>query len=140
MQTSAVRSLSVTFPDSPLPEVPVDAELCFDSARPYAACLAFPVAPCDCTGGDARVCWYFSRDLLDEGRHAPAGSGDVNIRPGSAGDVLITLRTPSGRAVLSAPGDAVTAFLVEVFTLVPAGSESDHLDIDTALARLIAAG
>ncbi len=140
MHTSAVRPLPVTFPDGPLPDVPVDAELRFDTALPYAACLAFPVAPCSCTGGDARVCWYFSRDLLNEGRHAPTGSGDVTVRPGPAGEVLITLRTPSGRAVLSAPDDAVTAFLAEAFTLVPAGSEPDHLDIDTALARLRATG
>ncbi|MEU8516414.1 SsgA family sporulation/cell division regulator [Kitasatospora sp. NPDC048722] len=140
MQKSAVRPMPVTFPDSPLPDVTVHVELRFDTALPYAACLVFPLAPCDCTGSDAKVCWYFSRDLLNEGRHAPTGDGDVKVGPGSAGEILITLRGPDGQAVLSAPEDAVNAFLADSFTLVPAGSEGDHLDIDAALARLRTTG
>ncbi|MBV6696756.1 SsgA family sporulation/cell division regulator [Kitasatospora aureofaciens] len=140
MQMSTVRPMPVTFPDSSLPDVPVDAELRFDTSLPYAACLAFPLAPCTCTGDDARICWYFSRELLNEGRHVPVGSGDVKVRPGPEGEVLITLCGPTGKAaVLSAPEDAVTAFLSDSFALVPAGSESEHLNIDAALARLLAA-
>ncbi|MFE6056659.1 SsgA family sporulation/cell division regulator [Kitasatospora sp. NPDC056446] len=131
--------MPVTFPDSPLPDVPVVAELRFDPSLPYAACLAFPSARCDCPAvDDARLCWYFSRELLNEGRHAPAGSGDVRVRPGPDGEVLITLRGPTGKAVLSAPEEDVTAFLSDAFTLVPAGSESEYLDVDAALARLLA--
>jgi hypothetical protein len=139
MQLSTVRPVPVTFPDSALPDVPVDAELRFDTSLPYAACLAFPLTPCRCTGDGAQVCWYFSRELLNEGRHGPVGSGDVKVRPGREGEVLITLQGPTGNAaVLSAPGEAVTAFLSECFALVPAGSESDHLDVDAAVARLLA--
>ncbi|RKT09466.1 sporulation and cell division protein SsgA [Streptomyces sp. 1114.5] len=137
MQKSAVRPMPVTFPDSAAPDVPIDAELRFDAALPHAACLAFPFALNGCPGG-GELCWYFSRDLLNEGRHAPAGCGDVKVRPGPAGEVLITLRSPDGQSVLSAPEDVVTAFLVDSFTLVPAGSEADHLDVDAALARLCA--
>ncbi|MFB7617938.1 SsgA family sporulation/cell division regulator [Kitasatospora sp. NPDC056181] len=137
MPRSAVHPLPVTFPDSPLPDVAVDAQLSFDPGLPYAACLSFPLAGCSCTGSDPQVCWYFSRELLDEGRHAPAGSGDVKVCPGCAGEVLITLEGPVGRAVLSAPADAVTAFLADSFALVPAGSESRHLDIDAAVDRLL---
>ncbi|MFF2080069.1 SsgA family sporulation/cell division regulator [Kitasatospora sp. NPDC058162] len=139
MQLSTVRPVPVTFPDGPQPDVPVDAELRFDASLPYAACLAFPLTPCGCTGDAARVCWYFSRELLDEGRLGPVGSGDVQIRPGPGGEVLITLRGPVGRAVLSTPEHLVTAFLADTFALVPAGSESDHLDVDAALARLLPA-
>ncbi|MFF2147755.1 SsgA family sporulation/cell division regulator [Kitasatospora sp. NPDC058190] len=139
MQLSTVRPVPVTFPDSALPDVPVDAELRFDASLPYAACLAFPLTPCRCTGDGAQVCWYFSRELLNEGRHEPVGRGDVKVRPGPEGEVLITLQGPTGNAaVLSAPGEAVTAFLSESFALVPAGSESDHLDVDAAVARLLA--
>ncbi|MFF3073386.1 SsgA family sporulation/cell division regulator [Kitasatospora sp. NPDC057904] len=88
----------------------------------------------------SELCWYFGRDLLNEGRHAPAGSGDVRVRPGPAGEVLISLHGPDGHAVLSAPQGAVAGFLADAFTLVPAGSEGDHLDIDTVLARLRADG
>ncbi|MFJ3221353.1 SsgA family sporulation/cell division regulator [Kitasatospora sp. NPDC086801] len=128
--------MPVTFPDSPLPDVTVDAELRFDPALPYAACLAFPSAPC---GGDCEglgLCWYFSRELLNEGRHAQVGHGDVSVGPGPEGEVRITLRSPSGGAVLSAPEEAVTAFLADSFALVPVGRESDHLDLDAELARL----
>ncbi|MFG3224600.1 SsgA family sporulation/cell division regulator [Kitasatospora sp. NPDC048194] len=140
MQTSTVRPMPVTFPESALPDVPVDAELRFDTSLPYAACLAFPLSPCQCTDDGARVCWYFSRELLNEGRHQAVGSGDVKVRPGPDGEVLITLRGPTGNAaVLSAPEDVVTAFLSECFALVPPGSESDHLDLDAAVTRLLAA-
>ncbi|MER7771143.1 SsgA family sporulation/cell division regulator [Kitasatospora sp. NPDC096140] len=132
-----VHSMPVTFPDSPLPDVPVVAELRFDPDLPYAACLAFPIAPCECVTADARVCWYFSRELLNEGRHAPTGSGDVRVGPGPAGEVLITLCGPAGNAVLSAPEEDVTAFLSDCFSLVPEGSESEHLDVDATLARLL---
>ncbi|WP_406193215.1 SsgA family sporulation/cell division regulator [Kitasatospora sp. NBC_01560] len=139
MQSSAVRQVLVTFRDSLPSEAPVAAELRFDAALPYAARLAFPLTSCSCTGA-AAVCWYFSRDLLDEGRRGPAGDGDVAVRPGSPGEVLITLRGPDGEAVLSVPEDAVTGFLLDTFALVPAGSEPDFLDIDAGLARLRAAG
>lgn len=139
MRMSVVRPMPVTFPDSPLPEVPVDAELSFDTSLPYAACLSFPVSECDCTGDGPRVCWYFSRELLDEGRRTPVGRGDVRVGPGAGGDVLITLAGPTGAALVSAPAEAVAAFLADSFALVPAGSESDHLDVDAAVDRLLAA-
>ncbi|MBD0694845.1 SsgA family sporulation/cell division regulator [Streptomyces sp. CBMA123] len=139
MQLSTVRPVPVTFPDSAEPDVPVQAELRFDAGLPYAACLAFPLTPCRCTGDGARVSWYFSRELLNEGRLGPVGSGDVRICPGPEGEVLITLRGPVGRALVSAPEDVVTAFLSDSFALVPAGSESDHLDVDATVARLLTA-
>ncbi|MFC5890089.1 hypothetical protein RMN57_04000 [Kitasatospora sp. CM 4170] len=37
--------------------------------------------------------------------------------------------------MVSAPQDSMTGFLADSFTLVPAGAEGDHLDIDTLLAR-----
>ncbi|MFF4381431.1 SsgA family sporulation/cell division regulator [Kitasatospora sp. NPDC001547] len=133
-----VHPMPVTFPHSPLPDVPVTAELRFDPDLPYAACLAFPLTPCECAPSEAQVCWYFSRELLNEGRHAPTGSGDVLVSPGHEGEVLITLRGPDGgQAVLSAPEGEVSAFLSDSFLLVPAGTESEHLDVDAALARLL---
>ncbi|WP_354638010.1 SsgA family sporulation/cell division regulator [Kitasatospora camelliae] len=140
MPMTAVHAMSVTFPESLLPDVPVEAELSFDTSLPYAACLSFAVADCGCLDGGARVCWYFSRELLNEGRHAPAGHGDVRVRPGTCGDLLIALKAPTGHAVLSTSTASVAAFLADSFALVPAGSESDHLDVDTALARILAGG
>ncbi|MEV7924123.1 SsgA family sporulation/cell division regulator [Kitasatospora sp. NPDC088264] len=124
-------STAVTLPEGPFPDVTVEAQLRFDTSLPYAVCLVFPPLG---GGGEAR--WVFARDLLNEGRHAPAGHGDVTVAPGRAGRVLVTLCAENGRAVISIPADAVTAFLLDSFTLVPAGTESDHLDIDAVLDRI----
>ncbi|MFF2147019.1 SsgA family sporulation/cell division regulator [Kitasatospora sp. NPDC058190] len=121
------------FPKLCCPTSRIDAEF------PYAACLVFPSAPFGCASG-AGLCWHFGRELLNEGRHAPVGNGDVKVRPGPAGEVLITLQGSDGQAVVSAPQDAATGFLADSFTLVPAGSETDHLDVDTVFARLRAGG
>ncbi|MFB8201689.1 SsgA family sporulation/cell division regulator [Kitasatospora purpeofusca] len=137
---SAVQPVPVTLPGSPLPDVPVPAELRFDTALPYAVCLCLPLAACGASDDRLGVCWYFSRELLNEGRHAPVGGGDVKVSPGPHGDVRITLLSPAGHAVLSAPADLVTAFLADSYAMVPAGEESDHLDIDTTVTRLLGQG
>ncbi|GAA4836628.1 SsgA family sporulation/cell division regulator [Kitasatospora terrestris] len=139
MSMSAVRPMPVTFPESPLPHLPVPAELRFDADHPFAACLFFPVDECECVDGDEPVSWWFGRDLLNEGRCAPAGDGDVRVCPGAEGEIRITLVGETGQAVVSAPAEAVTAFLADSFRLVPAGSESEHLDIDALLAQCLGA-
>lgn len=131
MPVATTRSFSVTLPDSPYPRVAVEAALHYESADPYAVRLAFPpLGECPPVG------WVFGRDLLNEGRHAPAGVGDVTVSPGPTGEVLITLRGGTGRAVVSVPGEAVTGFLLDSFALVPAGRECEHLDLDGMLDRL----
>ncbi|MER6304379.1 SsgA family sporulation/cell division regulator [Kitasatospora sp. NPDC001539] len=135
MTVATCRSTAVTLPEGPFPDIAVEAHLRFDTSLPYAVCLAFP--PVGEQGGD-EIQWFFARDLLNEGRHAPSGCGDVTVRPGPEGQVLVTLRSRDGRAVISIPSDAVTAFLLDSFALVPAGSETDHLDIDDALGRILA--
>ncbi|WP_030234835.1 SsgA family sporulation/cell division regulator [Streptomyces sp. NRRL S-350] len=132
MPVTASRSTAVTLPEGPFPQVAVDAELRFDASLPYAVCLAFP--PLD-DGGEVQ--WVFARELLNEGRHTPVGHGDVAVAPGRDGQVLVTLRSPAGRAVISIPSDAVAAFLYDSYAVVPAGTESAHLDLDSALARLL---
>ncbi|WP_188307656.1 SsgA family sporulation/cell division regulator [Streptomyces sp. CBMA123] len=133
MTVATCRLTSVTLPEGPFPHVSVEAELRFDASLPYAVCLAFP--PVDDGGEELR--WFFARELLNEGRHAPAGYGDVTVAPGPRGQVLVTLRSREGRALISVPAEAVTAFLVDSFALVPAGREPEHLDVDAALARLL---
>ncbi|MGW4896718.1 SsgA family sporulation/cell division regulator [Kitasatospora sp. NPDC004240] len=135
---SAVHAMPVTFPHSPLPDVPVPAELRFEAALPYAAHLAFPLSTCDCTAGDdLSVCWTFGRELLNEGRHTHTGTGDVTVCPGPPGEIRITLQSATGNVTVAAPTDLITAFLADTYTLVPAGEESDHLDIDAALGHLL---
>ncbi|MFF8772329.1 SsgA family sporulation/cell division regulator [Kitasatospora sp. NPDC015120] len=129
-----VHQFDVSLPFSEFPHVPVRAWLRFDSSLPYGVCLSFG----RCTPEGSTLDWYFGRDLLSEGRYAPAGDGDVRVRPGGPGRTLIILRTAEREAVISAPAFAVTAFLAESFALVPAGTEPEVLDLDALCARLVA--
>ncbi|MFJ6617997.1 SsgA family sporulation/cell division regulator [Kitasatospora sp. NPDC091335] len=133
MTVATSWSTAVTLPEGPFPDVAVEAQLRFDTSLPYAVCLAFPPL-----GDDDGARWTFARDLLDAGCRAPVGCGDVTVAPGPAGRVLVTLRSPTSRAVISIPANVVTAFLQDTFSLVPAGAEPGHLDIDAALVRLLA--
>ncbi|MFG2909693.1 SsgA family sporulation/cell division regulator [Kitasatospora sp. NPDC048286] len=132
MTVATSWSIAVTLPEGPCPELAVEAQLRFDTASPYAVCLAFPPL-----GDDDRAEWTFARELLDGGLHGPVGSGDVTVAPGPAGRLLITLRSLGARAVVSVSAGVVTAFLLDSFRLVPAGAEAEHLDVDAALARLL---
>lgn len=131
MTVATSWSTAVTLPEGPCPDLAVEAQLRYDTASPYAVCLAFPPL-----GDDERAQWTFARELLDGGRHGPVGHGDVTVAPGPDERVLITLRSPSARAVISVPEAVVTAFLRDSFRLVPAGAEAEHLDVDAALADL----
>ncbi|QKW24683.1 SsgA family sporulation/cell division regulator [Kitasatospora sp. NA04385] len=114
--------------------MPVRAQLRFDAELPYGVCLV--LGPEGVEGG--AVAWYFARDLLHDGGHEPAGYGDVRVEPGRRGEIRVTLCSGDERAVLSLSAPDVTAFLRDSYLLVPPGSESDHLDLDAALARITA--
>ncbi|MGW4379123.1 SsgA family sporulation/cell division regulator [Kitasatospora sp. NPDC004531] len=135
MPVATSRSTSVTLPEGPYPDVALTAQLRFETTLPYGVCLAFPSR-----GPEGETIeWFFGRDLLDEGRRTPCGDGDVLVAPGPDGRVLVTLSPSSaGRAVISIPGDAVDALLADAFALVAPGTESEHLDLDSVLAQLLA--
>ncbi|MYV46598.1 SsgA family sporulation/cell division regulator [Streptomyces sp. SID2888] len=87
--------------------------------------------------------WIFARDLLTEGTRTPSGSGDVRIWPtGSRPTSLLhlLLSSPHGSAHLTAPLQAVERWLCRTYRLVPPGSESDALDLDTDLGRFLDGG
>ncbi|MFC8719042.1 SsgA family sporulation/cell division regulator [Kitasatospora sp. NPDC057198] len=134
MAVATCWSTAVTLPHSPHPDLAVEAGLHFDTSLPYAVRLVFPPV-----GRIEAVEWVFGRDLLNEGRLAPAGHGDVTVRPGATGEVLVTLHGGTGEAVVSIPAEIVTGFLVECYSLVPAGHERDHLDVDGLIARVLEA-
>jgi hypothetical protein len=117
--------------------VALPVTLRYDSADPYAVHALFR------TGHGDGVAWVFARDTLASGVGTPTGEGDVRVWPGgvsSDGDevVHISLSSPDGHALLEAPVAALTAFLMRTYALVPQGGESAHLDVDSALAALLA--
>ncbi|MGJ7442746.1 SsgA family sporulation/cell division regulator [Aquipuribacter sp. MA13-6] len=116
--------------------VPLPVSLRYVAADPYAVRALF-------RGGDGEtsVEWVFSRELLVDGMERATGLGDVHVWPsrGSDGDiVVIALSSPDGRAVLHADADDLRLFIGRTLSVVPAGQEARHLDLDDVVSRLTA--
>ncbi|MFC5664310.1 SsgA family sporulation/cell division regulator [Kitasatospora misakiensis] len=109
----------------------LEVECRYEAADPYAVQLDF--------GGKGAV-WVLARDLLAAGLHGPVGEGDVHIEPSGTGrHVFIALGGPDGVALLNAPARPLARFLTETGRSVPVGSESDRIDWDSWLHRLLSA-
>lgn len=127
--------------ESEKPSVPVPVRLEFEQTDPYAVHMTFTTAP----GREVR--WVFARDLLLDGLLRPAGDGDVRIWPsprgatsdgGSRDVVLLELSSPSGQARFETSATTIAHFLDQTLALVPSGTESALVDVDAALAALLA--
>lgn len=112
---------------------PVPAELHYFVADPFAIHVTFR-----CTNGPIR--WVFARELLERGLTEAAGLGDVQLWPcvGDPDIVNLALRSPDGDAILEVGRADLASFLDRTHERVPAGSESEYLDIDLGLRHLIA--
>ena len=146
---SAELGLRLVVPQQTI--VPLVASLYYSGGDPYAVRMAFHV------GTDEPVEWIFARDLLAAGIESRQGEGDVQVWPsaqscaaadgleviGAAdadaeGAVLnIELSSPFGQAHFEAPAKAMSAFLHRTYQIVPAGQESDYIDIETELNDLL---
>jgi len=114
--------------------VPLPVNLRYSATDPYAVRAVF-------SGDGMEVEWVFARDLLRQGLSNPTGDGDVHVWPswGTGRELLmISLTSPDGQAVLEAGADDVRNFLDRTTAVVPDGQESDFLDLDAALSRLLA--
>ncbi len=133
---SAELGLRLVVPQQTI--VPLVASLYYSSEDPYAIRIAFHV------GLDDPVEWIFARDLLAAGVQAREGLGDVTVWPsddtggGAPGQVLnIELSSPFGRAHFEAPHGEVADFPERTFAVVPAGTETSHVDVDAELTNLL---
>jgi hypothetical protein len=116
------------------PDRPVHADLSYSHSDPYAVRVAFH------TGGTEVVEWTFARSLLTDGVTHPVGDGDVQVWPATGSGqplVCLSLSSPSGRALFEAPLTRIVEFLTRTYTLVPTGSESDFVDVESELASLL---
>jgi hypothetical protein len=115
--------------------VPLAAELRYDELDPFAVSACF-------RSGDSHVRWVFARDLLAVGTYDPSGDGDVHIYPSldSLGRAvtLIELSSPDGEAIIQARTDELSDFLARTEAMVPTGSESTHINLDSVLAQILA--
>ena len=85
--------------------------------------------------------WSFARELLVTGLDEPAGIGDVRVWPWATprGDfVALALSSPDGNALFEVPRSVLVRFLRRTYVVVARGRETDHLDVDAALVRLLA--
>jgi hypothetical protein len=108
----------------------VAATLSYRAADPYAVDVTFHTAT-----GDVR--WVFARELLADGLHRPSGEGDVRVTPAGRA-ALVTLSSPDGIATLRVNRRSLAVFVERTHRLVPPGHEGDHLDLDAAVAALVA--
>lgn len=121
--------------DSRGSSVPLPASLSYDARDPYAVVASFDT-------GDSKVRWVFARDLLATGVHEPTGDGDVHVWPcldafGRAVTIL-ELTSPDGEALMQARSGDVCAFLRRTESLVRRGCESELVDVDSAIAQILA--
>jgi hypothetical protein len=117
--------------------VPLVASLYYSKEDPYAIRIAFHV------GLDEPVEWIFARELLSSGIEGREGLGDVVVWPSASaadvpGDVLnIELSSPFGQAHFEAPIKEISDFLQRTYAMVPAGKETDFVDVESELAELL---
>lgn len=127
--------LVVDLIDSTGAATPLDAELLYDPADAFAVTAVFKT-------GSADVRWTFGRELLTDGLFEPSGDGDVHVWPclddhGHA-VVIIELCSPDGEALVQVKTGDMQAFVDRMNALVPAGKEADLLDVDAAIAAILA--
>jgi Streptomyces sporulation and cell division protein, SsgA len=133
---SAELGLRLVVPQQTI--VPLVASLYYSKEDPYAIRIAFHV------GLDEPVEWIFARELLSTGVEGEQGLGDVKVWPstgsesGLPGSVLnIELSSPFGQAHFEAPLQEIADFLRRTHQVVPVGSETDHVDVESELTDLL---
>ncbi|MFE0027079.1 SsgA family sporulation/cell division regulator [Amycolatopsis sp. NPDC059021] len=112
----------------------IDVTVLYEAADPFAVTLVLWL------DNGMGIGWTFARDLLADGMNGATGLGDVAITPDLLDDavVWVCLHDPEGTGSLQLGfGRAdLEWFLDGADAVVPAGTESDHVDWDRALWSL----
>lgn len=111
---------------------PITVRLDWRSPDPYVVRMSFP------RHGQE---WLLGRELLDAGLDAPAGTGDVQIRPHGA-QVQVRFDVPEGTAVIRLDIAVVAEFLAATFRSVDetTAAQITAAAIDAELATLLSGG
>lgn len=91
------------------------------------------------TRGNRCVDWVLARELLVAGLSAPAGIGDVRVRPARLGEwdlALVEIRSFDGNAVLEVDRDLLRQFVEATIEVVPLGCESTVVDMDAEIEKI----
>lgn len=133
---AVTQPVTVELIDASGAATPIEAELQYDPKDPYAVTTVFMT-------GSSQVRWTFGRDLLTEGLYEPSGDGDVHVWPCLDSDghavVIIELCSPDGEALVQAKTGDLSGFVERMSKTVPLGAESEHINMDAAIAAIFAA-
>ena len=133
---TVTQSVKLDLIDSAGAATPIEAELRYDPADPYAVTTVFMT-------GASQVRWTFGRELLSAGLYEPAGDGDVHVWPclDTAGHavVIIELCSPDGEALVQARTGDLRSFVDRMYAVVGADNESALVDVDAAINAIFAA-
>jgi hypothetical protein len=108
--------------------VGVETELLYQADDPFAVTMRFHA-------GGAVATWIMGRDLLAEGMTAPAGLGDVRVRPCTGRTLMLELVSDRHVTVFRLPTGTLRKFLDASYRLVPPGSE--RFDADAFLSMVL---
>lgn len=81
--------------------------------------------------------WAVLRDFLRYGVEEPTGDGDVRIRPGDDGQVVLELLGSVKPYLLHVPADVICKFLDATEAIVPTGAEDEDGALDALIDRLL---
>jgi sporulation and cell division protein SsgA len=112
---------------------PVVTRWTYCADDPYAVTLEIQ------TRGDRCVDWVLARELLVAGLSAPAGIGDVRVRPARMGQwdvTLVEIRSPDGHAVLEVDRDLLRQFVEATIEVVSLGDEGAAVDMDAEIEKI----
>ncbi|WP_329457420.1 SsgA family sporulation/cell division regulator [Streptomyces sp. NBC_01497] len=128
-QSAKARLIS----DAPHPRI-VSVMLRYDGSDPLALRMVFPA---EVSLDDSDVVWTFARDLVETGLREPAGDGDVHVWPCGRAQTVFEFRAPEGVALVQFDNASLRRFLRSTYSVVPAGKEADHLDVEQHIGSLI---
>lgn len=114
--------------------VPLVADLAYTAEDPYAIRISFHVAD------DEPVEWIFARELFTVGIVRRVGDGDVTVWPENSGDermLGLKLSSPFGQASFELALTPVADFLHRTYDIVPAGRESDFVDVEAEIDDML---
>jgi hypothetical protein len=130
------EQMRMEFVDTEGLSTPLNAELEYDPADPFAVSILFTDEP-------VPVRWTFARDLLIEGFYEPTGDGDVHVWPclntEGAAVVILELSSPSGEVLVQVSSRAMSQFIHQMVAMVPQGTEDTLVDVDAEIAQLLSA-
>jgi hypothetical protein len=133
---TVTQPITLELIDSAGTATPIEAELRYDAADPYAVTAVFMT-------GAHRVQWTFGRQLLADGLYEPAGDGDVHVWPcldsGGHAVVIIELCSPDGEALVQARTGDLSSFVERMNNAVAQGTESSLMDVDALISAIFAA-